>query len=296
MDAERPALPDQAVETRGRLLRQLVLLDEELLELVHDEQDAGKGRRTGYVAKAVDVLHAGLAEPVGTHAQLGVQPLQDAEAELALALDRHDARVRQLVRRVDLELDALLEVDQVEIDLVGTVVQGEVGDERVHQGRLARTGATGEQDVLGRALPELEVLPLGRARLAERHVDPGPAVLGPQGVVGRGDELEGDLHALGVLRRGADALDLPGGELGRRGRVEHERISPEFRLVPEQAGAVPGESVAIGPDVIEREIRRHGFGRVGGDQDRGPRRAHLRRRSRRAGRRTSRRSGSGSRR
>ncbi len=40
VDAERPALPDQPVEPEGGLLRELVLLDEELLELVHDQQDA----------------------------------------------------------------------------------------------------------------------------------------------------------------------------------------------------------------------------------------------------------------
>ncbi len=79
---------------------------------------------------------------------------EDADAELALALDRHDAGVRQLVRGVDLELDALLEVDQVEVDLVGAVVEGEVGDQGVHQGRLARAGAAGDQDVLRGALPE----------------------------------------------------------------------------------------------------------------------------------------------
>ena len=39
VDAERPALPDQAVEQERRLLGELVLLDEELLELVDDQQD-----------------------------------------------------------------------------------------------------------------------------------------------------------------------------------------------------------------------------------------------------------------
>ena len=41
VDAERPALPDQAVEQERGLLRELVLLDEELLELVDDQQDRG---------------------------------------------------------------------------------------------------------------------------------------------------------------------------------------------------------------------------------------------------------------
>ena len=148
MDAERPALADEAVEPEGGVLRQLVLLDEELLELVDDQQDAGQRRRAGGIAVAVDLLDAGVAEPLGPHAQLGVEPLEDAQAELALALDRHDARVRQLVGRVHLELDALLEVDQVEVDLVRAVVEGDVGDQGVHQRRLARAGAAGEQDVL----------------------------------------------------------------------------------------------------------------------------------------------------
>ena len=42
----------------------------------------------GGIAVAVDVLHAGLAEPVAAVLQLGVEPLEHAEAELALALDR----------------------------------------------------------------------------------------------------------------------------------------------------------------------------------------------------------------
>ena len=76
VDAERPALADQAVEPERGLLGELVLLDEELLELVDDQQDAGQGGRAGGVAVAVDVLHAGVAEPVGAHAQLGVEPLR----------------------------------------------------------------------------------------------------------------------------------------------------------------------------------------------------------------------------
>ena len=97
------------------------------------------------------------------------------------------------------------------------------------------------QDVLRRALAEREVLPLGRARLAERHVDPAAAVARPPGARGRADELEGDLDALGVLRRGADLLDLPRGELGGRRRVEDRRIPAEFGVVPDQAAAGPSQ-------------------------------------------------------
>ena len=45
VDAEGPALPDQAVEQQRGLLGDLVVLDEELLELVDDEQDARQRRR-----------------------------------------------------------------------------------------------------------------------------------------------------------------------------------------------------------------------------------------------------------
>ena len=227
--AERATLPDQAVEPQGRLLGELVLLDEELLKLVDDQQDSGQGRRAGDVAVAVQVLHARVAEPVGPQAQLGVEPLEHADPELALALDRDDARVRQLVRRVDLELDPLLEVDQVEVDLVGAVVEGEVGDQRVHQRRLTRAGAPGDQDVLRRAMPEHEMLPLGRAGLAQGDIDAGAAVLGPPGAGRRADEFERDLDALGVLGGRADLLDLPRGELGGGGGSSTSGYRPKSR-------------------------------------------------------------------
>ena len=145
VDAEGSALADQAVEPQGGFLGELVFLAEELLEFVDDQEDARQGGRAGGVAVAGHVLHAGVAEPVGAEAELGIQPLEHADAEFALALDRDDARVGQLVGGVDLELDAFLEVDQVEVDLVGAVVQGEVDDQGVHERRLARAGAPGDR-------------------------------------------------------------------------------------------------------------------------------------------------------
>ena len=40
MDAEGPPLPHQAIQQQGRFLSDLVVLDEKLLELVDDQQDA----------------------------------------------------------------------------------------------------------------------------------------------------------------------------------------------------------------------------------------------------------------
>ncbi len=91
-----------------------------------------------------------------------------------------DARVRQLVRGVGLELDALLEVDQVQLDLVGAVPQRQVRDQRVQQRRFARAGLAGDQHVLRGALAEPQALQLRRAGPAERHVDPVRLSAGPQ--------------------------------------------------------------------------------------------------------------------
>lgn len=51
VDAEGPALPDQAVEQLGRFLGDLVILDEELLKLVHHQQDAQAARACGSASR-----------------------------------------------------------------------------------------------------------------------------------------------------------------------------------------------------------------------------------------------------
>jgi hypothetical protein len=66
--------------------------------------------------------------------------------------------VRQAPPGVGLELDALLEVDEVELELVGAVPQRARGDHDVQQGRLARARLAREQHVLARAPAQREVL------------------------------------------------------------------------------------------------------------------------------------------
>ena len=165
MNAEGSPLPHQAIEQERGFLRQFVFLDEELLKLINDQENSGQGRSAGDIAIAVDVLHARIAELVGAEAKLGIKALKDADSELTLALDRDDARVRQFVGRVDLEFDPLLEVDQVEVDLIGAVIQCQIRDQRVHHCRFARACAAGDQDVLRCPLAEREVLALRRAGL-----------------------------------------------------------------------------------------------------------------------------------
>ena len=197
VNAEGSALADQAVEQKCGLLGDLVFLDEEFLEFVDHQQNPGQGGRAGSIAITAQVLHAGIAKLVGSEPHFQVEPLEHADAELALAFDRHHAGVGQLEAGVNLELDAFLEVDQVKVDLVGAVAKRQVGDQSVHQRRLARPGSPGYEHVLRGALTQGQVLPLGGAGFAQGNVDPGAAVLGPPRFPRRGDELEGDLDSLG---------------------------------------------------------------------------------------------------
>ena len=83
----------------------------------------GKGVLGPRRAEAAQVLRAVFPVELAAFLHLDVEPLEHAQAELALALDRDDPRVGQLHRGVDLELDAFLEVDQVELELVGVVAE-----------------------------------------------------------------------------------------------------------------------------------------------------------------------------
>ncbi len=134
MDAEGASLADEAIEQQRGFLSDLVVFDEELLKLVHDQHDARQRRRAGRVAVAVEVLHARVAEPIGAGPHLVVELLKHAHAELAFALDRDHARMRQFLCGIDLEFHTLLEVNQIQIDLIGAIIQREVGNQGVQQG------------------------------------------------------------------------------------------------------------------------------------------------------------------
>src|SRR5262245_32945475 len=114
MESERATLTHQAVEEECGVLGNAVVLDEELLELVHDQQNPRRALavRRRLLPVGRDILHAGSAEQFAAPAQFAVESLQDTQAELALALNGHDAGVRQVMGCVSLKLDALLKVDQ----------------------------------------------------------------------------------------------------------------------------------------------------------------------------------------
>ena len=70
---------------------------------------------------------------------------------------------------VAFELDAFLEVHEVELDLLRAAPQREVGDDDVEEGGFARAGFAGDQAVLAGAFADGEVLELGRAGAADGH-------------------------------------------------------------------------------------------------------------------------------
>src|SRR5690606_1650191 len=101
--------------------------------------------------------------------QLLVEALQHAQSELAVAFDGDDAGVGETVVSVAFELDALLEVDEVELDLVGRTPEGEVADDDVEEGRFPRAGLACDEGMLAGALAEGEVLALRRAAASDGH-------------------------------------------------------------------------------------------------------------------------------
>ena len=78
-----------------------------------------------------DILHLKLAEDLAASLEFPVHALQHAEAELAVTFDGDDAGMRQMMRGVRLEFDAFLEVDEIELDLIGTGPHREIRDHRM---------------------------------------------------------------------------------------------------------------------------------------------------------------------
>ena len=91
---------------------------------------------------------------------LPVQALKDCNAELAVAVDGHHSGMRKSL--VHLELDAVLRIDQIQLQLVRPVEHAHAQNRRMQGRRLAgarkahHDGATG--NVLGREIQRCDVL------------------------------------------------------------------------------------------------------------------------------------------
>jgi hypothetical protein len=119
VDAEAAPLPDQRLQRLRGNGPELVVAREQHLELVEDQNDPRQtlaGRLAQRLKRRVGLR--GSPQQRATPRKLRLDRLKDADAELAIALDRDRPRVRQRVRRVHLELDALLEVDQMQLKLL----------------------------------------------------------------------------------------------------------------------------------------------------------------------------------
>src|SRR5439155_15193901 len=123
VDPKGPALAHDPIEQEGRRLGNLVIFDKEFLKLVDDQQRPGERLGPAGSFVAGDVLGSEFAEQIAAALEFLIEPLKHAQAEFAVALDGHDSSVRQTMGGVALELDALLKVNQVELDLFGTAPQ-----------------------------------------------------------------------------------------------------------------------------------------------------------------------------
>src|SRR6266849_3953846 len=115
----------------------------------------------------------------------------------------------------------------------------------MQKGRLAGTSLAGDEDVLSRALTELQELAPGGADPAQRHADARPAFCCPPLFGRRRDELKRHLHALGVAGLLADHLQNPVAELRGRGGVEMQRKSLKTTILRQKMSCAPRQVNAI---------------------------------------------------
>src|SRR3954470_22697729 len=104
--------------------------------------------------------------------------------------------MRQMMRRVSLEFNALLEVNQIKLNLIRAVHQGGVCNEPVQEGRLTRTRLTGHKQMLRRPPSKSHRLQGSSAGPANWHHQFLATVTLPVVGFGRGNLLEWnlDLH------------------------------------------------------------------------------------------------------
>src|SRR5207253_1624955 len=112
-------------------------------------------------------LHAERAKKFAASFQFFVEPLQHAQAKLAIAFNRDNLRVRQTIRRVALELDTLLEVHEIKLHLLRAAPKREVRDDDMEQRRFAGASLARDERVLARAFANGEILEFGRTAASD---------------------------------------------------------------------------------------------------------------------------------
>ena len=107
-----------AIEEQRRPLCNCIVLHKKFLELVDEQQGPRHRLRPALAFVTGHILHAELAEQIATSSQLLIDALQHAQRKLAVTLDRDHLGMRQMLRCVAFELNALLEIDEIELHLV----------------------------------------------------------------------------------------------------------------------------------------------------------------------------------
>ena len=171
MDTERTTLTDQAVHQQGGFGRDAVFRSKELLKLINQQQQARHFLVRKLFAERRNILHASHAEQFTAFLQDFVQPFQNAESKLPIAFNRHDSSMRQFVGGVGSKLHTFLEVDQIKLNFIRTIMQGEIRNQNVQQRRLAGTRFASDQNVLAGSSTKTHKLKSRRASAANREVD-----------------------------------------------------------------------------------------------------------------------------
>src|SRR5437660_5823680 len=119
MNAERPPLPDDAVEKQRGGLGDLVVLDEKFLKLIDNQEGTGDGLGTTGPLVSGHILNAEFSEEIAAAFQFVIEALKHAQAEFTVAFNGDHSRMRQTLGGITFELDALFEIHQVKLDLFG---------------------------------------------------------------------------------------------------------------------------------------------------------------------------------
>ncbi len=230
--------------------RQLVVFGEKFLEFVDDQQRPRHLLARG-LAIHLKVLRLEGAEKLGTAGHLLVDALQHAQAEFAVAFDGDRPRMRKMVHRVGLEFNALLEVDEIKLNLIRRIPHRQIADQRVQQRRFTRTGLAGDQRVLRDAPAEAKGLHAGGAGAADCDADVAVALERPELRGLGGDKIERHFHALGLASTFADVME-DFGQLFVGGRgVERQGELVEDRIAPDEAFALADEVDAVRFEIVD---------------------------------------------
>src|SRR5262245_22413100 len=89
-------------------------------------------------------VHIERSKQLAAFMQDSIEPAKGAQPELAFALDRDHTRMRQLRFSVTFEFNSLLEIDEIQLDLIGGVLHCQACNQDVQQRALPGAGSTDE--------------------------------------------------------------------------------------------------------------------------------------------------------